>query len=132
MNIDEIKERIQEDLRIDTSDLSEEVRNQPAVHHRYISLLQTEQHKLAKIKRAMNTLHSLLFESFRWNGNIRRRTTAELESAITSNTKFQEIAEKFDAQTNYVTYLEHVLDLFKSRGFALKNLVDLEKMENMV
>lgn len=131
MEIDEIKEKVEEEIKIDRNDLLEENVQQISLHHRYLSLLEEQKRKLRKLEAVKDKWYAKLYDDYRWNSEKRRKTKAELESAVKKHPKYAKINKMMETQRNLVEYLEGVVDLLKNRYFILKNLVEMDKMENM-
>lgn len=125
----EIKKEISEMFVVDQHELgSEAIRHISKMHH-YNSRLSEEKIMLFKIKRKMDEIHGELFEKYRFNNNFKVTTKGEVEEWINRDIRWQRICTRYEYQKIIVDGYARVVESIREKGYMIKNLIDLKKIE---
>jgi hypothetical protein len=125
----EIKKEIDEMFKINQFELAEESVKHVSKMHFYNSRLSEEKMMLFKIKRKMDEIHGELFEKYRFNNSFKITTKGEVEEWINRDIKWQNINTRYENQKIMVDHYQRVVEAIKDKGYMIKNLIDLKKIE---
>lgn len=126
--IEKLEKKVTEDLFLNDKNLVEETKNNLAKHHRYLTMLRKEKFTLAALYRERDRIYAQIHDHIRFGKGVKKDIRlSEIPTYINKTSKYQEINKKVREQKIFVDYLSEVCDLFKSRGYSIKNLIDLLK-----
>ena len=130
--LDKLKEQVKKDLYISNShtEIFNEILNHSNKYHRYLSLLISEKNTLKKINILNSILYGKLYERYRFDNKIKLKYGNEVKTFIMRDPEYVKLRRKFEQQELLVEYISGVLEIFKNRGFIMRNLVDMLKMES--
>jgi hypothetical protein len=97
--------------------------------HFYNSRLSEEKMMLAKIKRKMDEIHGEVFEKYRFNNSFKVTTKGEVEEWINRDIRWQKISTRYENQKIMVDHYARVVESLREKGYMVKNLIDLKKIE---
>jgi DNA-binding FadR family transcriptional regulator len=125
----EIKKEIESMFTINQFELADESVKHISKMHFYNSRLSEEKLMLIKIKRKMEEIHGELFEKYRFNNSFKITTKGEVEEWINRDIKWQNINTRYENQKVMVDHYQRVVEAIKDKGYMIKNLIDLKKIE---
>ena len=126
---DAIKKEIDEMFIVNQFELAEETVKHISKMHFYNSKLSEEKVMLMKIKRKMDEVHGELYEKYRFNSNFKLTTKGEVEEWINRDIKWQNINTRYETQKIMVDHYDRVVASIREKGYMIKNLIDLKKIE---
>jgi hypothetical protein len=124
-----IKKEIDEMFVVNQFELAEETVKHISKMHFYNSKLSEEKVMLMKIKRKMDEVHGELYEKYRFNNSFKVTTKGEVEEWINRDIKWQNINTRYETQKIMVDHYSRVVDSIREKGYMIKNLIDLKKIE---
>jgi len=127
MTLNELRTIIKEELEVDTTNLEGEVAKNCSLAQKYIDLLLREEKKLNVLQKSHNILMGERFVHYKTKFDYLASTQKELMIYINGDKDVAMSNHKVRNQEVIINFLAKTVDNFKSRGFALKSLVDLVK-----
>jgi len=128
-DLDKLREKISEDLKIDRENLKKELETNGNKYHRYLELLMEEKKALRRLKGMRYKLYRKLYHHFKFENEHRLKTKDEVEVYIKGDDNMVRIHGMINKTKDKIEYLDQVLNLFRMRSFSIKNMIDLIKLE---
>lgn len=125
----EIKAEIESFFVVNEFELAAESIKHISKMHLYNSRLSEEKLMLIKIKRKMEEIHGELYEKYRFNNSFKVTTKGEVEEWINRDIRWQKINTRYETQKIMVDHYTRVVDSIRDKGYMIKNLIDLKKIE---
>jgi len=125
----EIKAEIETFFVVNEFELAAEAIKHISKMHLYNSRLSEEKLMLVKIKRKMEEIHGELYEKYRFNNSFKVTTKGEVDEWINRDIRWQKINTRYETQKIMVDHYARVVDSIRDKGFMIKNLIDLKKIE---
>jgi hypothetical protein len=126
---EKIKTEIETLFVVDQHSLADEAIRHISKLHFYNSRLSEEKMMLFKIKRKMDEIHGELFEKYKFNNNFKVTTKGEVDEWINRDVRWQKISTRYETQKILVDHYSRVVDAIREKGYMIKNLIDLKKIE---
>lgn len=126
---DAIKNEIETLFVVNQHELADEAIRHISKLHFYNSRLSEEKVMLFKIKRKMDEIHGELYEKYRFNNSFKLSTKGEVDEWINRDVRWQKIATRYETQKILVDHYSRVVDAIREKGYMIKNLIDLKKIE---
>lgn len=128
---DEFQKQVELDLTpIDKSELALETNRNISLLHKYLTRYAEEKMQLLNYEKKMDSIKAELFHFFRFDWD---RSTKLTESAIAKYVEghecYIELNSLIQLQKILNNYIEGVIDTLRNRNFAIKNIIDVKKME---
>jgi len=127
--LSKLRSKVAVDLEIDKDNIKNEVASNCNKYHRYLELYQKENEVESKLQILKKRAYGKLYHKLKFQNNFRLKSKDEIEAYIYSDKTMIQIMNRINKCKNTIEYLDHVLQLFKMRGYALKELVDIAKLE---
>lgn len=124
-----IKKEIDGMFDVNQLELDKEAIRHISKLHFYNSRLTEEKMLLFKIKRKLDEVHGELYEKYRFNNSFKVTTKGEVEEWINRDLRWQKGVTKYENQKIVVDHYSRVVDAIREKGYMIKNLVDLKKIE---
>ena len=126
-----LKTSISSDLKdIDQTNLISEQNKNISLLHKYMTILSEERYTYQKIKNVASTIDGELNDYYRHHWD---KSTKLSETAIT---KYVQAHKCYIAINNYLklceninNHLENIVSIFKDRNYAIKNIIEVRKIE---
>jgi len=128
--IEKLQKKVSIDLKIDKEDLKNETEKNGIKYHYYLALYITEKKNLSKLNKLKRQLNQKLYHKYKFNNEYKLKTGPEMGTYIAGDSQMAQLSEMINNNEGYIEYLEKVLELFKMRSFAIKNIIDLVKLES--
>jgi hypothetical protein len=122
-----IKSEVSVMFDVNQNELSDEVVKQVSKMHYYSSILSEERQTLYKIKRKAEEVHGEVYDKYRYEDT--KRTKSEIDEWINRDVDWQYISTKYENQKIIVEYYARVVDNIRDKGFMIKNLIELKKID---
>ncbi len=121
----EFKDKVSNDLKIE--DLGKNTTENIGYQNYYLQLYIEHRSQLLKLARIKDEKYQTLLHHYKFENNYDLRN-AELDLYIKADAKFKEIRKLYELKELEVEYLQEIVKMFQNRNFALKNLIELEKL----
>jgi hypothetical protein len=136
MNIDDIKKMVEEDVKIDRTNLDYESSIIPQQHNKYLCFLMDEKLKLAKYEADLNVLRKNKW--LYYSGKLSEEELSELdwepfelnimktdvEKFLISDRDLINLSLKIAIQSEKVNYLESVVKLISNKIWTIRASID--------
>lgn len=136
MTLDEIKEMVKDDVKIDNSSLDYESSIIPQQHNKYLCILSDEKINLARYEAELNILrrnkwlyysgkmddHQL--EELEWEPFELSILKTDVDRFILSDKDIINLSVKVAMQSEKVAYLESVVKLIANKIWSIKSTID--------
>tara|TARA_R100000742_G_C4261906_1_gene79712 strand:+ start:48 stop:476 length:429 start_codon:yes stop_codon:yes gene_type:complete len=136
MNLDELQQQAEKDLKIDDTELDIESLNTPIIHAKYLKHYSTYSLMLTKAQSEYSQLYKKkwIFYTGKADPEEYKETNFELKVLRQDVGTFIEADEEIIKQTQKVSYLktvcnylENTLKQVNNRGFQIKNAIDWKR-----
>ena len=136
MNLDELQQQAEKDLKIDDTELDIESLNTPIIHAKYLKHYSTYSLMLTKAQSEYSQLYKKkwVFYTGKADPEEYKETNFELKVLRQDVGTFIEADEEIIKQTQKVSYLktvcnylENTLKQVNNRGFQIKNAIDWKR-----
>lgn len=129
-----LEDEINADLLIDVTSLATEAANNPVKHFKYLRALKEQKHKLKLLENRLKlkTTDRFLYYIGKHATEVCETVfdKSELKLVLAGDKDLLTIESEMHVIRSKVELLEEVLRIFNQRGFAIKNIIDVRKMEN--
>ena len=123
----EFKDQVAEELRITNISLNNN--DNLGIQHRYHSLYVTLKKQLIDYQEQMDTIYGKLYEKYKFKSDLALTTKTDVEIFIKRNTIYQKYNKLIQLKKLEIERVLATVELFKSRGYSLKNAIEILKME---
>jgi hypothetical protein len=127
--IEEFKEELQEDTRIDELNLLQKQLMLPAIKHKWVARLIDHKRKLNSLNRKKKIIKESVLETFKSNGIPPGLPKSAIDKKIDVSEPMLKIEEEIQETEVMIEYLEKVEQIFRSMTYDLKNIVEINKLE---
>jgi hypothetical protein len=129
-------ENFQNSVREDLTDLkkntlAEETKRNIDLYHKYNVLWTKEKIHLSTLKGKLDIIESELTDYYRNHSDISSKLRSEqaIEKYVVCHDCYRAIKSLYDTQYVMTQFLENVMIMNKDRAFAIKNMIELLKIE---
>jgi hypothetical protein len=142
MNLTQIREMVEADLKIDQTSLDVESLRTPQLHNKYLCLLHDETLSLTAIEHQMRRLAQNKREWYTgvmskekldelgWEPYQKRILRQDLDAYVDADGDILHLEAKFALQREKVNYLSSITKQITSRGWDIKNAIEWKKFIN--
>lgn len=130
-NFDALKAELKEDLKaIDSTNLISEQNKNIALLHKYMSRLAEEKYTNMKIQKVCDAMEAELMDyyKFRWDKST-KLTSTEVMKLVSAHECFVVITKYLYLSEIINDHIENMISVFKDRNYAIKNIIEVRKME---
>lgn len=132
MDINELRDLLDADVKIDSTKLQYEASNNPTIYAKWLRIYSEAKREIvgleAKRKKAMkNRLDFYTNRSDNWC-NV-EYDKSELKVVMASDDDILPLDTKIAYYQMILDFASKALDIIKSRGFAIKNMIELRSLE---
>jgi lipopolysaccharide export LptBFGC system permease protein LptF len=136
MNIDELYNEIERDLKIDDTELDLESIRTPQLHNKYLKLYTTHSLQLKRLQDEYKVLYRVKWEYY--TGKASPETykekpfdikvlKADIGIYIDSDTDLQQLSQKVAYTKQITDYLERILREINNRNWNIRNTIEWKK-----
>lgn len=141
MKIDDIIEEWNTDSQIDITNLAVESLNIPKIHHKYLKILYQEKILLEQLKAYYKQYHrdrhELLTGSideetckkYGWKPNPKIILRGDIPMHIEAEEETIKMTLKIAAQKEKIDIIDSIMKMISTRGFQIKNAIDVVRFE---
>ncbi len=136
MTLDEIREMWKSDCQIDTADLDTENFKVTVIHEKYLNIWSQFKLMLSDAETKSKILYKKKFEYYAGKAPAavyaekpfnHKVLKGDLNTYIWADEEWLRNTQKIDYLQTCINYLEQILKQCSSRGFQIKNYIDLRK-----
>jgi hypothetical protein len=139
MNLEEIRDAIASDLKIDRFNLVDEASRTPQLFSKYLSIYMEEKMKLRKLKRKSYELYVDRREFYLghkthdkyveepWDKTVLRQ---DVSIYLDADSKVQDLNDRIVFQEAIVDMLERTLKEINNRNYTIKSMIDVIRFES--
>ena len=136
MNIDELYNEIERDLKIDDTELDLESIRTPQLHNKYLKLYTTHSLQLKRLKDEYKILYKEKWEYYTGKASpdtYREKPfdikvlRADIGIYIDSDTDLQQLSQKVAYTKQIADYLERILREINNRNWTIRNTIEWKK-----
>lgn len=139
MNLEEIRDAISTDLKIDRFNLVDEASRTPQLFSKYLSIYMEEKMKLRKLKRKSYELYVDRREFYLghktddkyveepWDKTVLRQ---DVSIYLDADSKVQDLNDRIVFQEAIVDMLERTLKEINNRNYTIKSMIDVIRFES--
>jgi len=133
MTLEELKESIMKDLKMNMSELAFECANNPLLYTKYVHLggeIKLEI-KRSEIKKKQVTTQRWLFYSGKGSGKVSPiiYSSTDIKRVLESDDEIVAIDQRLILLELKKEIIDEAVKAFQQRGFSLKNIIDVKKFE---
>ena len=136
MDIEQLQEQVDKDLKINDTELDSESLKTPQLHNKYMKHLTKFKLMLSRAEGEYNTLKREKWEYY--TGKAPAEVYAEkpfdlkilktdIDKYLDSDEELQKQKQKVDYLNTVVDFLDRTIRLISNRGFTIKNAIDWRK-----
>jgi len=130
MTVEELFEKVKDDLNIDKKDLSLVSLNIPNLFSKYSALLFVFQKHLAECKADLDKMYATLYVYYKKDHPIIFKNKQEIDAMIYGDERYIEIKRKYDELSNIVQFLENTIKQIHQLPFTIRNVIEWEKFKH--
>ena len=136
MNIDELYKQVENDLKIDDTELDLESIRTPQIHNKYLKLYTSHSLQLRKLQDDRKILYRLKWEYYTGKAppDIYANKPFDLKVLkadvgiyMEADGELQQIGQKVEYQQQIVNYLEKILREINNRNWTIRNTIEWKK-----
>lgn len=115
---------------INRTELIAETNRNISAHHTFCTILSEQRMKLSQYENKLSAIEGDLFNYYRfdWDRSTKLSETA-ISKYVYAHDCYLVINNLIDEQKITINYISDVIDVLKNRNFAIKNIIDVKKME---
>jgi len=127
---DKIKEAISKDIEIDENALDDSARNQSKKYIKYLNIYNTLRMKWYSLESEHKKLCANKYYFYKNEYEIIPKNAAEINLFLDGDDEVIASAKVLFEVSEQMEYLESVLKIISTQGFAIKNMIDWRKFIN--
>lgn len=139
MNINEIKQMVESDLDIDSTELGAESLKSPQLHNKYLCILLDEKNNLSLMESILKMLERdkwLYYTGKMSEEELKKKNWEPFELSIIkqdvdrfidADKQYSDTLIKVNAQREKVNYLENVVKIMSNRSWNIKSAIEWNK-----
>jgi hypothetical protein len=127
--LEEFKEELQEDTKIDQINLLEKQMMLPAIKHKWVARLMDQKRKLNSLNRKKKSLRAGVLETLEKKGLPTGIPKSALDKKIDGSEEMLKIEEEIQDTEVLIEYFEKIETIFRSMTYDMKNIVEINKLE---
>lgn len=129
VSLEEFKEELQEDTKIDQINLLEKQMMLPAIKHKWVARLMDQKRKLNSLNRKKKSLRAGVVETLERKGLPPGLPKSALDKKIDGSEEMLKIEEEIEDTEVLIEYFEKIENIFRSMTYDMKNIVEINKLE---
>lgn len=137
--VQELKEEVANDLKINTSDLIEDCKNAPNITQKYLELFTTYRRKLGTKQIILENVEAEWFAYYKsltikkghkfGDRFPRDFNSTDAKRMVSMEKEYIRLATIVSELKETVLYLEEVIRSFRDRQYQIKNIIEIMKLE---
>jgi hypothetical protein len=142
MNFDELKEQVQEDLKIDSTELAIESVNTPQIHNKYLIFLKKHKEALADDERTLRVMRKYKWlyytgklskeelERFKWEPFDLNILKTDVDRFIDADDDVIRLERQITEKKELVSYLDGVVKIVGNRQWNIRSAIEWIKFSH--
>lgn len=129
-SFEKLNQEVSTELPIKQDNLAGETDKNISVYHRYLTRFANEKQQLQRYRTQQSLIEGELNDYYRFNWDKSTKLTeTAISKYVSAHPVFIGVNTLVKDQESIVNYIEGVVGGFRDRGFAIKNLIELRKIE---
>lgn len=128
-----LQEQYSEDIKINQANLQYEATNNPVLYSKWLSTYSNTRHAILTLELKKRKILKERLDFYTGRGDQACMTLyekSEMKTVIQADEEILKIDAAIELNGIILDYLSKCIDNIKSRGYAIKNLIDIRKYEN--
>lgn len=142
MNFDELKEQVQEDLKIDSTELAIESVNTPQIHNKYLIFLKKHKEALAEDERILRVMRKYKWlyytgklskeelDRFKWEPFDLNILKTDVDRFIDADDDVIRLERQITEKKELVSYLDGVVKIVGNRQWNIRSAIEWIKFSH--
>jgi len=125
---EEFLEQIAKDTEIDDFNLKEQLRTVVDKTQKYVEELYRQKRKFKQVDRRLRKIKGELYQYYKTDFEIKLTSSSDVLIFVERDSKYQTIKKHYDDLESIVDFLDRTIRNMNSKGWSLRNMVEMEKM----
>jgi hypothetical protein len=142
MNFDELKQQVQEDLKIDSTELAIESVNTPQIHNKYLLFLKKHKEALAEDERTLRVMKKYKWlyytgklsreelDQFKWEPFDLNILKTDVDKFIDADDDVIKLERQITEKKELVSYLDGVVKIVANRQWNIRSAIEWIKFSH--
>ena len=142
MNFDELKKQVQEDLKIDSTELAIESVNTPQIHNKYLLFLKKHKEALAEDERTLRVMRKYKWlyytgklskeelDRFKWEPCDLNILKTDVDRFIDADDDVIRLERQITEKKELVSYLDGVVKIVGNRQWNIRSAIEWIKFSH--
>jgi hypothetical protein len=142
MNFDELKQQVQEDLKIDSTELAIESVNTPQIHNKYLIFLKKHKEALAEDERTIRVMRKYKWlyytgklskeelDRFKWEPFDLNILKTDVDRFIDADDDVIRLERQITEKKELVSYLDGVVKIVGNRQWNIRSAIEWIKFSH--
>lgn len=142
MNFDELKQQVQEDLKIDSTELAIESVNTPQIHNKYLLFLKKHKEALAEDERTFRVMKKYKWlyytgklskeelDQFKWEPFDLNILKTDVDKFIDADDDVIKLERQITEKKELVSYLDGVVKIVANRQWNIRSAIEWIKFSH--
>ena len=142
MNFDELKQQVQEDLKIDSTELAIESTNTPQIHNKYLLFLKKHKEALAEDERTLRVMKKYKWlyytgklskeelDQFKWEPFDLNILKTDVDKFIDADDDVIKLERQITEKKELVSYLDRVVKIVANRQWNIRSAIEWIKFSH--
>jgi len=142
MNFDELKQQVQEDLKIDSTELAIESVNTPQIHNKYLLFLKKYKEALAEDERTLRVMKKYKWlyytgklskeelNQFKWEPFDLNILKTDVDKFIDADDDVIKLERQITEKKELVSYLDGVVKIVANRQWNIRSAIEWIKFSH--
>ena len=142
MNFDELKQQVQEDLKIDSTELAIESVNTPQIHNKYLLFLKKHKEALAEDERTFRVMKKYKWlyytgklskeelDQFKWEPFDLNILKTDVDKFIDADDDVIKLERQITEKKELVNYLDGVVKIVANRQWNIRSAIEWIKFSH--
>lgn len=142
MNFDELKQQVQEDLKIDSTELAIESVNTPQIHNKYLLFLKKHKEALAEDERTIRVMKKYKWlyytgklskeelDKFNWEPFDLNILKTDVDKFIDADDDVIKLERQITEKKELVSYLDGVVKIVANRQWNIRSAIEWIKFSH--
>ena len=142
MNFDELKQQVQEDLKIDSTELATESVNTPQIHNKYLIFLKKHKEALAEDERTLRVMRKYKWlyytgklskeelDRFKWEPFDLNILKTDVDRVIDADDDVIRLERQITEKKELVSYLDGVVKIVGNRQWNIRSAIEWIKFSH--
>ena len=142
MNFDELKQQVQEDLKIDSTELAIESVNTPQIHNKYLLFLKKHKEALAEDERTLRVMKKYKWlyytgklskeelDQFKWEPFDLNILKTDVDKFIDADDDVIKLERQITEKKELVSYLDGVVKIVSNRQWNIRSAIEWIKFSH--